>query len=69
MFKKQPTYQPRHSPSGTESPTKGLVRLTFEGISKAIGFVIAAVAGEVVVQAFEPEIRTAALVLRSLIGL
>lgn len=69
MFKKQPTYQPQHSTSGTESPINGLVRIAFKGLSKAIGFVIAAVAGEVVVQAFEPEIRTAALVLRSLICL
>ena len=45
------------------------MRLAFIGVAKVIGFAIAAVAGEIVVQTFEPEIRAAALALRSLIGL
>lgn len=69
MIKRNSTYQPKHCRQQVNLPAVNALHRLKAAIVKAVGFFLASVVGEIVVQAFEPEIKAMALMLRAFIGL
>lgn len=69
MIKRNSTYQPKHCRQRVNPSAADALHRLRVAIFKAAGFFLASVAGEIVVQAFQPEIKTLALMLRAFIGL
>lgn len=69
MIKRNSTYQPKHCRQRVNPSAADTLHRLRVAIFKAAGFFLASVVGEIVVQAFEPEIKALALMLRAFIGL
>lgn len=69
MIKRNSTYQPKHCRQQVNPSAADALHRLGTAILKAAGFFLATVAGEIVLQAFEPEIKALALMLRAFIGL
>lgn len=69
MIKRNSTYQPKHCRQQVNPSAADTLHRLGAAILKAAGFFLATVAGEIVLQAFEPEIKALALMLRAFIGL
>ena len=69
MIKRNSTYQPKHCRQQLNPSAADTLHRLGAAILKAAGFFLATVAGEIVLQAFEPEIKALALMLRAFIGL
>lgn len=69
MIKRNSTYQPKHCRQQVNPSAADTLHRLRVAIVKAAGFFLASVVGEIVVQAFEPEIKAMALMLRAFIGL
>lgn len=69
MIKRNSTYQPKHCRQQVNPSAADTLHRLRVAIVKAAGFFLASVVGEIVVQAFEPEIKALALMLRAFIGL
>lgn len=69
MIKRNSTYQPKHCRQQVNPSAADTLHRLGAAILKAAGFFLATVAGEIVLQAFESEIKALALMLRAFIGL
>lgn len=69
MIKRNSTYQPKHCRQRVNPSAVDTLHRLRAAIVKAAGFFLASVVSEIVVQAFEPEIKALALMLRAFIGL
>lgn len=69
MIKRNSTYQPKHCRQQVNPSAADALHRLGTAILKAAGFFLATVAGEIVLQAFKPEIKALALMLRAFIGL
>lgn len=69
MIERNSTYQPKHCRQRVNPSAVDTLHRLRAAIVKAAGFFLASVVSEIVVQAFEPEIKALALMLRAFIGL
>lgn len=69
MIKRNSTYQPKHCRQQVKPSAADALHRLKAALLKGAGFFLASVVGEIVVQAFEPEIKALALMLRAFIGL
>ena len=69
MVKRNSTYQPKHCRRQVNPSAADTLHRLGAAILKAAGFFLATVVGEIALQAFEPEIKALALMLRAFIGL
>lgn len=69
MIKRNSTYQPKHCRQQVNPSAVNALHRLKAAIIRAAGLYFASVVSEIVVQAFEPEIKALALMLRAFIGL
>jgi hypothetical protein len=69
MIKRNSTYQPKHFRQQVNPSAVNALHRLKAAIARAAGLLLASVVSEIVVQAFEPEIKALALMLRAFIGL
>lgn len=69
MIKRNSTYQPKHCRQQINPSAVNALHRLKAAIVRAAGLFLASVVSEIVVQAFEPEIKALALMLRAFIGL
>lgn len=68
-IKRNSTYQPKHCRQQVNPSAVNALHRLKAAIARAAGLLLASVVSEIVVQAFEPEIKALALTLRTFIGL